>query len=109
MLLTDGRCVAFTSFAPNIVANDTNSSPDVFIRDMDQGVTRLVSINAAGTTSGALGGSNLVDMTPDGRFIVFSSQATDLTAQPDANGFGQDIYVRDTVNNVTKLVSINTA
>ena len=105
----NGRYVAFTSFAPNIVANDTNSSPDVFIRDMDQGVTRLVSVNAAGTASGALGGSNLIDMTPDGRFVVFSSQATDLTAQTDANGFGQDIYVRDTVNNVTKLVSINTA
>lgn len=109
LISDDGRYVAFTSFAPNIVANDTNTSADVFIRDMELGVTRLVSANAAGTGSGALGGSELIDMSPDGRFVVFQSQATDLTAQPDVNGFGQDIYVRDTVTNVTKLVSINTA
>lgn len=109
LISDNGRYVAFTSFAPNMVTNDTNSSPDVFIRDMEQGVTRLVSINAAGTTSGALGGSEVIDMSPDGRFVVFQSLAQDLTAQTDANGFGQDIYVRDTVNNVTKLVSINTA
>lgn len=109
LISDNGRYVAFTSVAPNIVANDTNSSSDVFIRDMQLGVTRLVSVNAAGTASGALGGSELIDMSPDGRFIVFSSMATNLTAQTDNNGFGSDIYVRDTVNNVTKLVSVNTA
>jgi Tol biopolymer transport system component len=108
-LITDnGRYVAFNSFANNIVTNDTNSSPDVFLRDLQAGTTRLVSINAAGTASAKSGGG-LIDMTPDGRFITFSGQAEDLTPHPDGNGLGSDIYVRDTVNNVTSLVTVNTA
>ncbi|HEU4507313.1 MAG TPA: hypothetical protein VFR78_03675 [Pyrinomonadaceae bacterium] len=109
LISDDGRYVAFTSFANNVTSNDTNSSPDVFIRDMHAGVTRLVSVNAAGTVSAALGPSELIDMTPDGRFVTFTSLAQDLTAHPDKNGFGSDIYVRDTVNNVTKLVTVNAA
>ena len=109
LISDNGRFVVFTGFANNIVSNDTNSSEDVFIRDMELGTTKLVSLNVAGTASGALGGSGLIDMTSDARFIVFSSQAQDLTSQPDGNGLGSDIYVRDVVNNVTKLVSINLA
>src|SRR5690554_5847882 len=48
-------------------------------------------------------------MSPDGRFITFASGAQDLTAQADGNALGSDIYVRDVVNNVTRLVSINMA
>jgi hypothetical protein len=109
LISDNGRFVVFTGFANNIVSNDTNSSEDVFIRDMEAGTTKLVSLNAAGTASGALGGSDLIDMTPDARFIVFSSQAKDLTSQPDGNNLGSDIFVRDVVNNVTKLVSVNLA
>jgi len=109
LISDNGRYVAFTSFANNVTTNDTNSSPDVFLRDLQTNTTRLVSINGAGTASGALGGSELIDFTPDGRFITFSSQAQDLTSQPDGNGLGTDIYVRDTLNNVTTLVSINLA
>jgi archaellum component FlaF (FlaF/FlaG flagellin family) len=105
----NGRYVAFTSSANNIVTNDTNSSRDVFLRDLQAGTTRLVSINAAGTVSAAGGDSELINMTPDGRFITFSSNAQNLTSFPDGNGFGMDIFVRDTVNNVTKLVTVNAA
>jgi len=109
LISDNGRFVAFTGFVNNLVNNDTNSSQDVFLRDMEAGTTKLVSLNAAGTGSGALGGSDLADMSPDARFIVFSSHAQDLTSQTDGNGLGTDIYVRDVVNNVTKLVSVNTA
>jgi WD40-like Beta Propeller Repeat len=109
LISDNGRYVAFNSFANNITTNDTNTSPDVFLRDLQAGTTRLVSINAAGTASGALGGSQLLDITPDGRFILFSSQAQDLTIKPDGNGLGSDIYVRDMLNNTTVLVSINSA
>lgn len=107
LISDNGRFVAFTGFPNNIVANDTNTSPDVFLRDLETNTTKLVSINAAGTASGGLGGSDLLDMSPDGRFIVFSSQANDLTSIPDGNGLGSDIYIRDVVNNVTKLVSVS--
>lgn len=109
LISDNGRFVAFTSFANNLVNNDNNTSPDVFLRDFESGTTRLVSINAAGTASGALAGSFLIDMSPDGRFITFASGAQDLTAQADGNALGSDIYVRDVVNNVTRLVSINMA
>lgn len=109
LISDNGRFVAFTGFVNNLVNNDTNSSQDVFLRDMESGTTKLVSLNAAGTASGALGGSDLLDITPDARFIVFSSHAVDLTSHPDGNDLGTDIYVRDVVNNVTKLVSVNSA
>ncbi len=109
LISDNGRFVVFTGFPNNIVNNDTNSSEDVFIRDMESGTTKLVSLNAAGTASGALGGSDVLDITPDARFIVFSSHAVDLTSEPDGNGLGGDIYVRDVVNNATRLVSVNRA
>ena len=109
LISDNGRFVAFTGFTNNLVNNDTNSSQDVFLRDMESGTTKLVSLNAAGTASGALGGSDLLDITPDARFILFSSHAVDLTSDPDGNGLGTDIYVRDVLNNVTKLVSVNSA
>ena len=40
---SDGRYVAFSSNASNLVANDTNGKPDVFVRDLVTGTTRLVS------------------------------------------------------------------
>ncbi|HXQ74816.1 MAG TPA: Calx-beta domain-containing protein [Pyrinomonadaceae bacterium] len=48
----DGRYVAFESRAGNLVANDSNNSLDVFVRDMQTGITTLVSINTFGTGSG---------------------------------------------------------
>jgi len=109
LISDNGRFVVFTSFANNLVNNDTNTSEDVFIRDMQTSTTKLVSLNAAGTASAALGGSDLIDMTPDARFILFSSHAQDLTSIPDGNPLGSDIYVRDLATNVTKLVTVNLA
>ena len=110
MISANGRYVAFTSGSTDIVTvSDTNTSPDVFVRDRQSGTTKLVSINAAGTASGMLGGSQLLDMTPDGRFVTFYSHAKDLTSHPDGNGLGTDVYVRDTVNNTTQLVTVNSA
>ena len=110
IISANGRYVAFMSGSTDIVTvNDTNTSGDVFLRDLQAGTTKLVSINAAGTASGMLGGSQLLDMTPDGRFVTFYSHAKDLTSHPDGNGLGTDVYVRDTVNNTTQLVTVNAA
>jgi hypothetical protein len=46
------RCVAFVSAASNLVKNDTNGTPDAFIRFLDTGVTRRVSVNSKGRQSG---------------------------------------------------------
>jgi len=48
----DGRFVAFTSFASNLVAGDTNAAGDVFVRNRLAGVTRRVSVGAGGQANG---------------------------------------------------------
>lgn len=98
----DGRFVAFTSSASNLVPNDNNSASDVFLRDNLLRTTTLVSINIAGT-----GSANSASFSPsisgDGRYIVFVSTATDL--DPAKSSTQQDIFVRDMQLGMTSLVS----
>ena len=98
----DGRYVLFESRAGNLATNLIRSIENIFIRDMVEGVTQMVSASADGLSSGnqASGGSS---MTPDGRIIVFESDATNLVAQ-DVNGL-TDVFARDRITRVTTLVS----
>ncbi len=65
----DGRFVAFTSRATDLVAGDTNGVADVFLRDRELGTTVRVSLTPAGGQT--IGANGLTDMTPDGRFVTF--------------------------------------
>ena len=65
----DGMRVSFASTAANLVANDTNGETDVFVRDRATATTRLVSSDATGAPGG---GTNPV-LSPDGRYVLFSS------------------------------------
>ena len=109
----DGRYVAFSSKASNLVANDTNGIADVFVRDMQSGTTVLASPGAQGTAFNyvynfvnvsRIAGSDLPEITPDGRFVAFLSTATNLVAGITNVG---EIYARDLVNNRTYCVSSN--
>ena len=102
----DGRFVAFTSSASDLVANDTNGASDVFVFDLKKGTTALVSVNLAGTGTGN-GGSFGPVISPDGRFVAFVSGASDLIAN-DTNGKG-DVFVRDLKTGTTTLASVNHA
>ncbi len=88
----DGRYVAFTSYSSNLVSGDTNSDRDIFRKDITTGEIELVS----GSESGAFGDleSNNPQISSDGRYIAFSSQASNLDPE-DLNGVGVDIFVRD--------------
>ncbi len=113
VISADGRYIAFSSQATNLVTlPDTNDFPDVFVRDMQLGVTKLVSVNRSGTAAGGNGGVSTVlpaSFTPflsaDGTKVLFASLAADLVAN-DTNG-KQDVYLRDHINDTTTLVSIN--
>jgi len=98
----DGRCVAFTSAANNLVPNDTNGIADVFVRDLQAGTTTLVSVGATAPNRYFPTGSESPDITPDGRYVAFYSTATNLV--PGALTGGQ-IYVRDLVAATTTWVS----
>lgn len=70
--------------------------------------TELVSVNAAGTDSGAgWSGDGSVGLTPDGTKVVFVSSAGDL-GPTDTNGV-DDVYIRDLTTGTTSLVSANAA
>src|SRR6185503_14377473 len=106
----DGRFVVFISAASNLVTDDAAllNHEDVYIRDLQLGTTKLVSRNFAGTARGNLssGSFDPLGISDDGRYVVFTSSATDLTAIPDNNN-QQDVFVRDLQTNTTMLVSIN--
>ncbi len=102
-LTPNGRFVLFESDASNLVENDTNGIPDVFVRDLQSGTTTLVSVNAQG---GNGAGSAAAGITPDGRFVVFASSATNLI--PQTTGL-DEVYVRDTVQQQTLWASTNAA
>ena len=114
VLSTDGRFVAFSSRANDLVATDTNGDVDVFVRDLQAATTRLASVNQAGADSGN-GLSLDPGMSADGRFVAFSSRANNLVATPDTNA-GQpfpdsqtDVFVRDQQTGTTMLASVNRA
>lgn len=105
-LSSNGQFVAFTSSASNLVANDTNGLADVFLRNTTTGTTTRVNLGIAGAQATG-GGSTVTDISDDGRFVVFSSTATNLVAG-DSNGV-EDVFVRDTQTNTTTRVSVNSA
>jgi Tol biopolymer transport system component len=108
VLSADGRYVAFTSSAPDLTAtHDANEAGDVFVRDLVTGTTTLVSVGATGTAVGN-GFSGSPVLSADGRYVAFTSYATDLTATPDTNG-QSDVFVRDLVAGTTTLVSVDIA
>ena len=100
----NGRFVAFESFASNILPDGSNGRKDVFHRDLQTGVTTLVSVNLAGTGGGD-GDSLNPAISADGRFVAFESGASNLVAN-DGNTV-PDIFVRDMQTGITTLVSVN--
>ena len=101
----DGRYVVFSSNATNLVAGDTNATHDAFLRDTQLDTTVRVSVSTAGVEGN--NGSYEPQISSDGRYIVFSSDSTNLVAG-DTNGV-RDVFLRDTQLNTTTRVSISTA
>ena len=88
----DGQSVAFRSGATNLVAGDTNGTDDVFIKNLVTGVVTRVSTDATGTQ--AVGGASYFPrFSPDGRYLAFSSVATNLVSG-DTNGV-DDAFIKD--------------
>ncbi|MCE9594252.1 MAG: hypothetical protein K8S98_08660 [Planctomycetes bacterium] len=100
-LSRDARFVAFESYANDLVPNDSNGRIDVFVRDLVAGTTECVSRNALGATSN--GPSNWAAISGDGRFVAFTSEATDLVAGNPA--FSIQVFVRDRVTGAIELAS----
>ncbi|MCY2986212.1 MAG: S8 family serine peptidase [Planctomycetota bacterium] len=99
----DGRFVSFWSDASNLVPNDTNGHRDVFVYDRTAMLIERVSVNSQSVQ----GNHSSVDpsISADGRYIAFSSQASNLVAG-DTTG-NVDVFVFDRVSKSIERVSVN--
>ena len=94
----NGRYVAFTSLADNLVPGDENGLEDVFVHDRETGMTQRVSVSSAGVEGNA--DSILEGMSADGRFILFHSTFSNLTPNDE---YG--LFLHDRETGETKLVN----
>ena len=98
---SNGQFVAFYSHATNLLPIDTNRSPDIYVFDMFTGTTELGSV----ASNRMIGNrdSRRPSISGDGRFVVFESWASDLTA--DDKNDSPDIILRDRQSKKTIRIS----
>ncbi len=111
VISADGRFVAFVSSAGDLIAGgSTLASGALYVRDLTNGVTERLDVNAAGTGFG--GANDFPSISADGRFVAFQSNAQNLVSgfvDGNATASSPDVYVRDLLNDVTILLSRNAA
>jgi hypothetical protein len=91
----DGPYVVWESNATNILNPDTNGANiDLFIFNRNLGTSELVSQSTAGIAGNAGSTSSFGVPSPNGRYVAFLSNATNLDASPDTNG-NFDAFRRD--------------
>ena len=109
---SDGRFVAFQSFASNLISGDTNSSPDIFVADASNlfaNPPERVSVGAGGAQiNGPSRALSPRSISHDGRFVVFS---VDEPVSIDGSNAGttENVFVRDRTAGTTRLISKSTA
>ncbi|MGH2755358.1 MAG: TolB family protein [Actinomycetota bacterium] len=115
----NGRFVAFSSNASNLVEGDTNEITDVFVRDLKKRTTERISVLSGGGQSrgGVLGGSSTCAnmnvawnghvMSGNGRYVVFESVARDLVPNDRSDGpTNTNVFVHDRKTHRTERVSV---
>ncbi len=98
----DGRYVAFSSFASNLVTNDTNDTSDIFVYDRQNNTMERISV-ADNETEGN-NYSYHPSISNDGRFVVFHSIASNLV--PNDTNRNWDIFLYDRQNRHIKRISV---
>ena len=99
----DGRYIAFSSNANNLIDNDNNYCSDIFVRDRLLNITERISISSTGEEGNRDSYESFI--SSDGRFVTFTSYASNLVSN-DVNGF-RDVFVRDRLLNVTQRLSVS--
>ncbi|MEE1657930.1 hypothetical protein VB618_17150 [Microvirga sp. CF3062] len=100
----DGRYVVFESYSNTLVSGTTPQRLHIYRKDTWSGETKLVSASQGGVEGHD--GSKSAQLSGDGRYVVFESNANNLAGQ-DLNG-RSDIYRKDMVTGVVTLVSETT-
>jgi Tol biopolymer transport system component len=97
----DGRFVTFLSEASSLVTGPQSLTGDVYIRDRTARVTERISVGLNGALPD--GNSGAHDVSADGRFVVFESEASNLVPS-DTNG-RKDVFLRDRLQGTTRRIS----
>ena len=100
-LSADGTRIAFYSESTNLVPEDTEPGPDIFVKDLATGAIVLASTSATGVNGN--GKSILPHLSSDGTKVAFVSSATNL--HPDDRDSVSDVYVKDLVTGEISLAS----
>lgn len=96
----DGRFVAFSSFASNLVPGDTNDDYDVFLRDRLAVTTERINLGPGGVQANDT--SSTVAISADGRYVLFNSYATNLV--PGGIPWAGHVYLFDRHTGLTEVV-----
>jgi Tol biopolymer transport system component len=99
----DGRYVVFESAAP-LVPGDVNGGNDVYLHDRLSKKTRMMNVRSNGSRP-SNGTSFEASISPNGRYIAFTSDSTDLVTG-DGNS-QQDIFLHDRTTSKTRRVSVS--
>lgn len=99
----NGRYVAFTSSASNLVPDDTNRDRDVFVHDRQTGVTSRASVFAGGREIRGI--SSDATISDNGRYVAFVVTAFGVVDDQGVGLNGQAAFVRDTQTGKTTRVS----
>ena len=98
----DGRYILFTSSSSKIIGGDDNGHSDVFLWDR---VDRVYAVPSAPSTEEFGNGPSLGrDLSPDGRWVVFSSAASNLVPLDDNGAW--DVFVWDRITGTTERISM---
>jgi Tol biopolymer transport system component len=100
----DGRFVAFSSHATNLVAGDFNGAQDIFVYDRVLGTTRIASVSSSGVQAASTSVS--AALSGDGRFVAFVSWAKNLV--PGDTNDHTDVFVHDRVTGAIVRASVST-
>lgn len=98
-----GRIVVFQSGADNLSLEDDDTRSSIFARDLVTGTTTLVSRATGVAGAPADGNSARPSISSDGRYVVFTSDAQNLSGE-DVDP-GEDVFVRDLLLGTTTLAS----
>lgn len=101
----NGNAITFYSAATNLIGSDTNGVKDVFLYNRVNVSTSIVSVASNGTQGNGEVDERVLGISGNGRFITFGSYASNLDAADNNSSNTPDLFIRDTKNNVTELVS----
>ncbi len=97
----DGRFVAFSSGAPDLVDGDTNDSSDVFVHDLQTATTRRAALTSNGTQIAH--GAWSPSISGNGRRLAFESSSNDIVANDQTTN---DVFVVDIETGVVQRASV---